>query len=486
MNFSQLLKLTNEVGYIEAVNGSLCHVSGLPGAKLYERVLLETGQTGYVLAAQAQFLEVLVASHQPLSTGTRVARTNEPLTTPTGTHLLGQYLNAFGQSSTNSQSDQKPIFTRPAGIRDRSKINRPLATGVQAIDLLFPLGMGQRQLLLGDHNTGKTRVAFQAMIHQALSGTIVIYTLIGKRQSEILKAQNLFTKYQVQANTILISASAAASPAEIIIAPFTAMTLAESFRDQGHDVLLVLDDLTNHAKTYRELSLLAKRFPGRDSYPGDIFYLHSRLLERAGNFRSPKKPANSTQTSAKDSSITCLAMADTEAGDLTGYIQTNLMSMTDGHLFFDTDLYAKGIRPAINPFLSVTRVGRQTQSPLFRDLATRLLKLLSDYQDAQNFSRFGAQLPPSTRQTLTLGAHATQMLNQPVSEITPTALQAILLTLVLSFNWNGHGAHKLIAAYNQDAALRQNLDQLVANSSSFSEFSKALTPISSQLLQTLT
>ena len=244
---------------------------------------------------------------------------------------------------------------------------RPMFTGMTLVDLMIPLGRGQRELVLGDRKTGKTQFLLQAALAQASVGTVCVYACIGKKKAEILRVKEFFAKEGILDKTVIVASSSQDSTGEIFTCPYTAMAVAEFFRDRGQDTLVLLDDMTTHAKFYREMSLLLRKFPGRDSYPGDIFHIHSKLLERSGNFVI-KKDGNEM-----DVAITCLPAAETIQGDLTGYIQTNLMSMTDGHIYFDNELFFKGRRPAINPFISVTRVGYQTQTSLRKEMWAALV-----------------------------------------------------------------------------------------------------------------
>jgi F-type H+-transporting ATPase subunit alpha len=297
------------------------------------------------------------------------------------------------------------------------------------------------------------------MVNQAKSGAVCIYAAVGKKQSEIKRVESFLKEAKVWGQSVIVAASVQDSPGEIFCCPYTAMTVAEFFRDHGRDVLLVLDDMSTHAKFYRELSLLLRKFPGRDSYPGDIFHIHSKLLERAGNFRIGRR----------ESSITCIPVAETIQGDITGYIQTNLMSMTDGHIYFDSELFVKGRRPAINPFISVTRVGHQTQTKLTREAGRILLDLLSSYERTQSFVRFGAELGESSRQILTMGDRVLMFFDQPMDRVLPLSVQLIALALLVSGMWNGRDLEKMLTAYEADASLTKLITEIVGNSGSVNE-----------------
>jgi F-type H+/Na+-transporting ATPase subunit alpha len=360
----------------------------------------------------------------------------------------------FGKPVSRNKLENRLVDVEPLGVVRRRKISKPMHTGVSLVDLLIPLGEGQRELVLGDRKTGKSNLLLQAAVTQAKRGTVCIYAAIAKKKQEIKKIEVYFQENQVWNNLILVSTSPLDSPGEITWCPYTAMAMAEYFRDKGKNVLVILDDLSAHAIFYRELSLTSRKFPGRDSYPGDMFYVHSKLLERAGNF----------SINDKDVAITCLPVAETAQSDITGYIQTNLMSMTDGHIFFDADLFSRGRRPAINPFASVTRVGHQTQTPLSREAGRILTDLLSSYEKTQQFLRFGAELGESSRQVLTMGERVLSFFNQPVSKAVEYNLQLVLLALLISGMWDGGNLEKILDNYAENNDTLQLIEQMVSGS----------------------
>ena len=327
---------------------------------------------------------------------------------------------------------------------------------------MVPLGKGQRELIIGDRETGKTDFLLQTMLSQARQGSVCIYAAIGKKKIDIKKVEEYLTNNNIMKDTVLMITSSVEPLGVIYLTPYSAMTLAEHFRDSGRNVLLVLDNLTTHAKFYREIALLSKKFPGRGSYPGDIFYTHSRLLERAGNY--------------KTASITCLPVAETVEGDISGFIQTNLMSITDGHVFFDKDLFAEGRRPAINYFLSVTRVGRQTQTKLRWGLNRELNSLLTLYEKAQRFSHFGAEVSEGIKTTLETGDKIIKFFDQPIGKIMQLNVQIVLFSLI----WLGvikeqneakikFIAEKAIQTYEVDPGFKTTVDKLVENSNDFND-----------------
>jgi F-type H+-transporting ATPase subunit alpha len=288
--------------------------------------------------------------------------------------------------------------------------------------MLIPLGRGQRELIIGDRKTGKTSILMTVIKNQVSDLVIPIYAAIAKKKSDIKRLQEFFIQEGIMDKVIIVATSSYDSPSLIYQTPYAAMAIAEHFRDQGIHTLLVLDDLSTHAKFYRELSLLAKRFPGRDSYPGDIFYVHSKLLERGGNFKHPK---------VGDVSITCLPVIEIVEGDLTGYVSTNVMGITDGHLYLDSNIYFQGLRPAVNIPLSVTRVGRQTLNKLTREMNKTLTAFLAQYEKMQNLSHFGQELTEDVKRDLRIGELIYKFFNQPYQVTVPLMTQLIIISLLL-------------------------------------------------------
>lgn len=468
-NFTEYLDQTSEIGFVEEVLHALVYVNGLPTAKPQEIVVFETGEIGQVMGLQDKYTEVLVFSKNSIRAGTRAARTGEFMQIPTGHELLGQTIDPLGYSLDQTKPMPKPMELRPidvtpTGISTRKRIQKPFATGMTLVDLIIPLGKGQRELVIGDRKTGKTSFLLRSVLSQAQEGTICIYAAVGKKKLDIKKVEDYFAENKVTDKTIII-ASGIEDPAGIIyITPYAAMSIAEYFRDQGQDVLLVLDDLFTHAKFYREISLLAKKFPGRNSYPGDIFYMHARLLERSGNFITEKGEA----------AITCLAVAETQAGDLSGYVQTNLMSMTDGHIFFDSNLFAQGRRPAINPFLSVTRVGRQTQTELKRQINRELTSFLTLFEKMQTFSHFGAEATATVKHTLRTGEKMYVFFDQTDVGLMPASMQLYLFCTLWSGIWEvempdtiRQDIANLLKLYKSDQAFLKEVDTMISSAKSF-------------------
>lgn len=451
--FKTYLEKTNEVGFVERVFQSIVYVEGLPQAKPQETVIFESGEMGQVLSLNDEFIEVLVLTSSFVRVGTRVARTGELFQVKIGPGLLGQTINAVGGSfsgigTIKSLKELRPIDTNPPSILNRKNINKQFFSGLTWVDLIVPIGKGQRELIIGDRKIGKTEFLLQAINAAAKSGIICVYGAIAKRRMDIKSIQEFIVEQKIANKTTIIASSASDSAGLIFLTPYTAMTIAEYFRDQGNDVLLILDDMTAHAKYYREISLLARRFPGRSSYPGDVFYVQSRLLERAGNFVHNVKLADGT-VERRESSITCLPVAELILGDMSGYIQTNLMAVTDGHLLFDRDLYNQGRRPAINPFLSVTRVGHQTQTKLLKDSSSEITSFLVHYEKVKQYIHFGAELSEATKRVLALGDQVVAILQQGSDMIIPVNISLILLASLWAGIWKDKNPTKMRSSMNK-------------------------------------
>lgn len=425
--FNQYLKKTGEYGVVIQVSHPIVFIEGLPSVKTHEVILFETGQKGEVFAINRGKIEARIFSHEPVRVGTKATRTDELLSVPVGKELLGHLIDPLGDPLDPSVPYTKPKEMRdldatPVGIAGRQKITTHLVTGVSLVDLLVPLGRGQRELIIGDRKTGKTSLLMTTIKNQVSEGVIAIYAAIAKKKSDIKKLQEFFVQQKIMDKIIIVATSSYDSPSLIYQTPYSAMAIAEYFRDQGIHTLLILDDLSTHAKFYRELSLLARRFPGRDSYPGDIFYVHSKLLERAGNFKHP---------TVKEVSITCLPIIEIVEGDFTGYVSTNVMGITDGHIYLDSNIYYQGLRPAVNIPLSVTRVGRQTLDKLSREVNKNLTSFLAQYEKLQNLSHFGQELTDDVKKQLRIGDLIFKFFNQPYHLTVPTTIQLIILSMLM-------------------------------------------------------
>jgi F-type H+-transporting ATPase subunit alpha len=466
--FEEYLDRTNEIGTIDQIYQSIVYVEGIPRAKPKEMVMFESGELGEVLSLTEKYAEILLFSKGSLRIGTRVVRTNEQLMVPIGEDFLGSVIDPKGSlyfgkfEVVEKDSERRPIDISPLAMVYRRNVREPLETGVSLVDTVIPLGKGQRELVIGDRKTAKTQFVMQVVLSLASQGFICVYGAIAKRHTDILALSDYFKKNGI-ANQVIVVATAAADPSGLIfLTPYTAMTVAEYFRDKGKDVVVVLDDLTIHAKAYREISLLAKRFPGRSSYPGDVFFIHSRLMERAGNFEK--------------GSITCLPIAETVFGDISGYIQTNLMAMTDGHIFFDRDLANLGRRPPINPFLSVTRVGHQTQSALMRDLSRELSIFLVHHDRMRQFLHFGGEVSEMVKQTIELGERVLLFFDQSSDQVHPLNVDAVLIACLWAGIWVETDKQlmkrimqEIGVQYKQDEGYKKVIDEIISQSDRFSD-----------------
>lgn len=470
-SFQEYLNEIGEIGYVDEILDSLVHVSGIPKARYQEIILFETGEKGLVFSLKREYCEVLLFTQNSLRSGVRAVRTNTLLTIPVGEQLLGNTIDPLGYSLDHATpfvkpEEESPLFIAPLGISQRKRIEKQLQTGNSLVDLLVPLGKGQRELIIGDRKTGKTNFLLQAILTQARQKTLCLYVAIGKKKIDIKKTEEFFIKYGIRDKTIIIATSSHEPAGMIFLTPYAAMAIAEHFRDHGHDVIVVFDDLTAHAKYYREISLLAREFPGRNSYPGDMFYTHARLLERAGNFVHETGQV----------SITALPVAETTEGDLSGYIQTNLMSMTDGHIYFDSDLFKKGRRPAINPFLSVTRVGRQTQSAVEREINRELISFLTLLDRTERFVHFGAELSQTLKNTLSMGQKIIAFFYYSSERLVSGNLQVFLFCLLWSGLWQDASSKDMISdmdtmihLYQTNENLVVEIEKLVGKAKSFNE-----------------
>ena len=465
-DFNHYLDTYGEIGFVDSSFYSIVYVSGLPQVHPSEIVVFETGDIGQVLTLTPGFSEILLLTNAQLRVGSKVVRTGKSFEVPVGTELLGRVINPLGyprdKGKVLTSLKTRLVDTDPPKILERTQVQKPLETGVTLVDLVVPLGRGQRELIIGDRKTGKTEFLLQTILTQASYGTICIYAVIGQKQIDIQKLTEFFQDRKIAKTTIIVASSSSDPSGLIYLTPYTAMAIAEFFRDQGKEVLLILDDLTSHARCYREISLLAKRFPGRSAYPGDIFYLHARLLERAGNF--------------KNGSITALPLAESILGDLSGFVQTNLMSMTDGHIFFDIELFNQGKRPAVNPFLSVSRVGHQTQSPLLRDVSREVSIFLVSYERMKQFLHFGAEVGENARKILALGEKLDVFFNQSSEMIIPVTINVVILAALWAGIWNEtrkedlkREMESIILTYQTNTNYKKQFDDLIFSSKLFAD-----------------
>lgn len=411
-----------EVGIIEKVGDGIATVKGLKHAMAGELVELKGGVSGMVQNLLPDSVGVvLMGGETTVREGDILRRTGRLMEVPVGEGLLGRVVNPLGQPIDGKgeihYAATRPVEAQSPGIADRKSVDVPLQTGIKAIDALVPIGRGQRELIIGDRGTGKSAVAVDTIINQKNTGVICIYVAIGQKASTIARLSRTLEKYGAKDYTIIVAATAAQSAPLQYLAPYAGVTMGEYFMDQGKDVLCIYDDLSKHAVAYRAMSLLLRRPPGREAYPGDVFYLHSRLLERAAR----------RNEQASGGSITALPVIETLAGDVGGYIPTNVISITDGQIYLETDLFYAGIRPAINVGLSVSRVGGSAQIKAMKSVAGTLRLDLAQYRELAAFAQFGSDLDKATKAQLDRGLRMTELLKQPQYKPYPVEKQVISL-----------------------------------------------------------
>lgn len=413
----------DEIGQVAEVGDGIAVVTGLARALADELLEFACGIQGIVFDLEPGRLGVvLLGESARVSLGEDVRRTHSVVNAPVGNTLLGRVVNSLGQARDAGHpiisAIRRPVETEARGILERTAVSRPLATGLKAVDAAVPIGLGQRELIIGDRQTGKTSIAVDTILNQKETGVRCIYCAIGQRGDAVAKVIGAVRDGGMQDNTIIVVAGDEEAPGLAYIAPYAAMSMAEAFADEGHDVLVIMDDLTHHAHAYRELSLLLRRPPGREAFPGDIFYVHARLLERAGQFA----------TSAGGGSITALPIVETQAGNLSAYIPTNLISITDGQVALTPRLVQKNQFPAVDLGISVSRVGGKAQSRTLRAIAGNLRVTLSQFEELEEFARFGTRLDTATREKLARGTAVRAALRQP--ERHPLAADVQLVVLV--------------------------------------------------------
>ena len=414
-----------EVGTVTYLGGGIARAIGLPSVQAEE--LLRFPENCFGMAYNLDRDEVgiiLLDDSEDLKAGCEVLRTGKVLDTPVGEELLGRVIDGTGRPLDNqgviSTAKRLPVEREAPGIMQRAPVNVPLQTGIKVIDALIPIGRGQRELILGDRATGKTAIALDTIINQKGKDVICVYCAIGQRSSAVAKLIAELRQREAMDYCIVIVAGGESPPGLQYITPYAATTIAEYFMEQGKDVLIVYDDLIQHARAYRELSLLLRRPPGREAFPGDIFYIHSRLLERATHLR-PEFGGGS---------LTALPIVETEAQNISAYIPTNLVSITDGQIYLTPDLFHKGILPAINVGKSVSRVGGKTQLTAYRSVAGDLRLSYSQFEELEAFSRFGTRLDEATRKSIARGQRVREVLKQTQYQPIPVAEQIAILLAV--------------------------------------------------------
>ena len=415
----------DEIGYVISVGDGISKVHGLELCRANELLEFTNGTYGMALNLEENVVSaVLLGGDVGISEGSIVKRTGRVVSVPVGEALVGRVVNALGQPIDSkgpvATTEYAPIEKRAHGIIERKSVSVPLQTGIKAIDSMIPIGRGQRELIIGDRQTGKTVIATDTIINQKGKDVICIYVAIGQKQSTVTNVVDTLYKNGAMDYTIVVSATAS-DPAPLqYIAPYAGCSMGEYFMEKGRDVLIIYDDLSKHAVAYRALSLLIRRPPGREAYPGDVFYLHSRLLERAARL-APEYGGGS---------ITALPIIETQAGDVSAYIPTNVISITDGQIFLESELFHSGVRPAVNPGISVSRVGGNAQIKAMKKVSGTLKLLYSQYRELQGFAQFGSDLDPDTKARLEQGARIVEILKQDRNSPIAVELQVAIIYAV--------------------------------------------------------
>ncbi len=415
----------SETGVVILVGDGIAKASGLDNCMAGELVEFPDGSYGMAQNLEENTVSIVIlGSDQGIKEGDTVKRTGKVVSVPVGKSLIGRVVNALGEpidgkGAINADAF-KPIESPAPGIIERQHVSRPLQTGIKAIDSMIPIGRGQRELIIGDRQTGKTTIATDTILNQKGKDVICIYVAIGQKRSTVAQVVENLARGGAMDYTIVVSATASELAPMQYIAPYSGCTMGEYFMHQGKDVLVIYDDLSKHAVAYRAISLLIRRPPGREAYPGDVFYLHSRLLERAAQL-SPELGGGS---------LTALPIIETQAGDVSAYIPTNVISITDGQIFLETELFNSGIMPAVNPGISVSRVGGDAQIKAMKKVAGSLKLLYSQYRELQSFAQFGSDLDADTKERLALGERIVAVLKQKNNSPKEVAQQVCIIYAV--------------------------------------------------------
>ncbi len=411
-----------ETGTIILVGDGIAKAHGLENCMSNELLEFENGEYGMALNLEENVVSIVMLSNtSDIKEGSVVKRTGEVVSVPVGEKMIGRVVNALGQPVDGKgpidYKEVRPIESEAPGIIKRKSVSVPLQTGIKAIDSMIPIGRGQRELIIGDRQTGKTSIAVDTIINQKKENVICIYVAIGQKNSTVAQLADTLSKAGAMDYTVIVSATASELAPLQYIAPYSGCAIGEYFMAQGKDVLIVYDDLSKHAVAYRALSLLIRRPPGREAYPGDVFYLHSRLLERAAR----------VSEEYGGGSITALPIIETQAGDVSAYIPTNVISITDGQIFLESELFHSGIMPAVNPGISVSRVGGNAQIKAMKKVAGSLKLLYSQYRELQSFAQFGSDLDADTKERLALGERIVEILKQDKNSPMPVELQVAVI-----------------------------------------------------------
>ena len=412
----------NETGTILMVGDGIARASGLVNCMAGELLEFEDGNFGMAQNLEENSVSIVIfGSDENIGEGQTVKRTGKVVSVPVGEAMIGRVVNALGQPIDGAgpidTKEFRPVETKAPGICERRSVYQPLQTGIKAIDSMIPIGRGQRELIIGDRQTGKTTIATDTIINQKGKDVICIYVAIGQKRSTVASLVENLTRNGAMDYTIVVAATASESSPMQYIAPYSGCAMGEYFMNQGKDVLIIYDDLSKHAVAYRALSLLIRRPPGREAYPGDVFYLHSRLLERAAKLDDEHGGG----------SLTALPIIETQAGDVSAYIPTNVISITDGQIFLETELFHSGIMPAVNPGISVSRVGGDAQIKAMKKVAGTLKLIYSQYRELQSFAQFGSDLDADTKSRLEQGARIVEVLKQSQNAPVPVEKQVAIL-----------------------------------------------------------
>ncbi|MBE6977824.1 MAG: F0F1 ATP synthase subunit alpha [Ruminococcaceae bacterium] len=423
-NYAHRLEVS-ETGTVILVGDGIAKVSGLTNCMAGELVALPNGSYGMAQNLEEDTVSVIIlGSDNGIKEGDTVKRTGKVVSVPVGEKLIGRVVNALGEPIDGKGAIEaetfRPIELPAPGIIDRKHVSRPLQTGIKAIDSMIPIGRGQRELIIGDRQTGKTTIATDTILNQKGKDVICIYVAIGQKRSTVAGIVENLTAGGAMDYTIVVSATASELAPMQFIAPYAGCSMGEHFMHQGKDVLIIYDDLSKHAVAYRAISLLIRRPPGREAYPGDVFYLHSRLLERAAQMSDARGGG----------SLTALPIIETQAGDVSAYIPTNVISITDGQIFLETELFNAGIMPAVNPGISVSRVGGDAQIKAMKKVAGSLKLLYSQYRELQSFAQFGSDLDADTKARLALGERIVAVLKQKNNAPKEVAQQVCIIYAV--------------------------------------------------------
>ena len=415
----------NETGTILMVGDGIARASGLVNCMAGELLEFEDGNFGMAQNLEENSVSIVIfGSDENIGEGQTVKRTGKVVSVPVGEAMIGRVVNALGQPIDGAgpidTKEFRPVESKAPGICERRSVYQPLQTGIKAIDSMIPIGRGQRELIIGDRQTGKTTIATDTIINQKGKDVICIYVAIGQKRSTVASLVENLTRNGAMDYTIVVAATASESSPLQYIAPYSGCAMGEYFMNQGKDVLIIYDDLSKHAVAYRALSLLIRRPPGREAYPGDVFYLHSRLLERAAKLDDEHGGG----------SLTALPIIETQAGDVSAYIPTNVISITDGQIFLETELFHSGIMPAVNPGISVSRVGGDAQIKAMKKVAGTLKLIYSQYRELQSFAQFGSDLDADTKARLEQGARIVEVLKQNQNAPVPVEKQVAILYAV--------------------------------------------------------